>query len=73
MQNYQTHCLDKKNKKQGTGEMKNYQMTTVNKYVELLDKNLTQKEKTIKSAVERYLYRTKKARANAELLENLLA
>lgn len=67
------HCLVKKIKKQGTGEMKNYQMTTVNKYVELLDKNLTQKEKTIKSAVERYLYRTKKARANAELLENLLA
>jgi hypothetical protein len=53
--------------------MKNYQMTTVNKYVELLDKSLTQKEKTIKSAVEKYLYRTKKARANAELLENLLA
>ncbi len=53
--------------------MKNYQMITVNKYVELLDNSLTQKEKTIKSAVERYLYRVKKSRANAELLEDLLA
>jgi len=53
--------------------MKNYQMTTVNKYIELLDNSLTQKEKTIKSAIEKYLYRIKKARANAQLLENLIS
>ena len=57
----------------GTGEMKNYQMTTVSKYMALLDSELTTREKTIKASVERYLYRAKKARSNANLLDALLA
>lgn len=52
--------------------MKNYQMTTVNSYIELLDNELTNKEKTIKASIEKYLHRTRKARSNAKLLENLL-
>ncbi len=53
--------------------MKNYQMTTVNSYVELLDKELSQKDKSIKEAVNSYLHRAEKARNNAQLLEKLLA
>ncbi len=49
-----------------------YQMTTVYKYAELLEQDLTQKEKSIKSAVEKYLLNARKANNNAYLLENLL-
>ncbi len=55
-----------------TGEMKNYQLTTVNKYIELLDSDLTESEKTIKKAIDKYLYKAQKARANAKILDYLL-
>ena len=48
-------------------------MTTVSKYVELLDSELTNKEKTIKASIEKYLYRARKARVNENLLDKLLA
>ncbi|MBO6257596.1 hypothetical protein J6N69_06130 [bacterium] len=53
--------------------MKNYQLTTVNKYIELLDNNVSSEESNIIDAVEKYLYKAKKARANAEILDFLLA
>ncbi len=51
----------------------NYEMTTVYKYVQLLDNGLSEKEENIKSSVERYLFDLNKAKANALLLEQLLA
>lgn len=53
--------------------MKNYQMTTVSKYVELLDKELNKKEKIIKASIDKYLHRARKARVNADILDELLA
>lgn len=53
--------------------MKNYQLTTVNKYIELLDSDLTESEKAIKKAIDKYLYKAQKARANAKILDYLLA
>ena len=53
--------------------MKNYQLTTVSKYIELLDSNLTPSEKAIKKAVDKYLYKAQKARNNAKILDYLLA
>ena len=50
----------------------NYQMTTVYKYAQLLENDLTQKEKSIKSAVEKYLSKARKANENAKILEILL-
>lgn len=64
------HYLDKI---LGIGEMKNYQITTVKKYVELLDKNLSKDEKKVQTAVEKYIHQAKKARTNAEYLEKILA
>ena len=53
--------------------MKNYQLTTVNKYIELLDSDLTESEKAIKKTIDKYLYKAqKKARANAKILDYLL-
>lgn len=49
-----------------------YQMTTVYKYAQLLEQDLSQKEKSIKSAIEKYLSSARKANNNAYLLENLL-
>jgi hypothetical protein len=50
-----------------------YQMTTVYKYAQLLENDLSTKEKSIKSAVEKYLSKARKANVNADLLEELLA
>ena len=56
--------------------MKDYQMTTVCKYVELLDEEMSPKSKQIKYAAEQYLAKMRqrrKANSNANLLELLLA
>ncbi len=50
-----------------------YQMTTVYKYAQLLENDLPVKEKSIKTAVEKYLLKARKANSNADLLEELLA
>lgn len=50
----------------------NYQMTTVVKYLELLDKEDSSDEKVIKASVEKYLHRNK-AKKNASVLSELLA
>lgn len=50
-----------------------YQMTTVYKYAQLLEGDATTKETSIKSAVEKYLTKARKANVNANLLEELLA
>lgn len=50
-----------------------YQMTTVYKYAQLLENDLTSKEKSVKAAVEKYLSKARKANINADLLEELLA
>ena len=52
---------------------KEYQMTTVYKYLELLDKDLNQEEKKISLNAERYLLAMRKNRANADILEKLMA
>jgi hypothetical protein len=52
---------------------KDYQMTTVLKYVEILDEDLSFKEKKIRDSVLRYITRMKKSDANAVFLEKLLA
>ncbi len=55
---------------------KDYQMTTVCKYVELLDEEMSPKSKQIKYAAEQYLAKmrqSRKANSNANLLELLLA
>ena len=51
---------------------KDYQMTTVLKYVEILDEDLSFKEKKIRDSVLRYITRMKKSDANAVFLEKLL-
>lgn len=50
-----------------------YQMTTVYKYAQLLEDDLSAKEKSIKAAVEKYLSKARKANYNADLLNELLA
>jgi|GEM_PF-2049924 len=54
-----------------------YKMTTVYEYASifqrLLDNDLTTGEKSVKKAVERYLYRTQQAKKDADILERLLA
>jgi len=52
---------------------KDYQMTTVYNYLEMLDKGLTEKEKTVSLAAERYLQQARKNRENAKILEQMLA
>ena len=52
---------------------KEYQMTTVLKYVEILDEDLSFKEKKIRDSVLSYIKRMKKSDANAVFLEKLLA
>lgn len=53
--------------------MKNYQMTTVVKYIDILDNELSNKERHIKNSVEKYLHRIRKASTNANILDKLLA
>lgn len=53
--------------------MKNYQMTTVVNYIDILDSESSSKDKNIKSCVEKYLYRIKKSNINANILDQLLA
>ena len=50
-----------------------YQMTTVYKYLELLDKDLKPEEKKISLNAERYLLDLRRSRKNADILEKLLA
>lgn len=53
-----------------------YQMTTVAKYVEMLDSEMNEKDKQIRLAAERYLLKMRKFdkdAQNANLLELLLA
>lgn len=50
-----------------------YKMTTAYEYARLLDNDLTTGEKSVKKAVERYLYRTQQAKKDADILERLLA
>lgn len=50
-----------------------YQMTTVQKYVEILDQDLSFKEKRIRESVLRYITRQKQSESNAQFLEKLLA
>ena len=50
-----------------------YQMTTVYKFAQLLENDISAKEKSIKTAVEKYLSNARKANINADLLEELLA
>ncbi len=52
---------------------KDYQMTTVYNYLELLDNDLNEKEKSVSMAAEKYLLKARKNNANAEILEKLLA
>lgn len=57
-------------------EKQEYQMTTVVKYVEMLDNDLNKKDEQIQSAAELYLKKMRKLRKdmqNAHLLEMLLA
>ena len=49
-----------------------YQMTTVYKYLELLDNDLSAREKAVRSASEKYLINQRRNNRNAELLEKLL-
>ncbi len=51
----------------------NYKMTTVLQYAQLLENDLSDKEQSIKYAVERYLYKSRRANTNAQILEKLLA
>ena len=52
---------------------KEYQMTTVYKYLELLDNDLTPEDKKISLNAERYLSLMRKNRTNVQILEKLLA
>ena len=49
-----------------------YEMTTVCKYVELLENDLTPNEKKVRNAAENYLLKMRRADTNAQILEMLL-
>lgn len=51
----------------------NYKMTTVLQYAQLLENDLSDKDKSVKYAVEQYLYKCRRAYNNAQILEKLLA
>lgn len=54
----------------------NYQTSSVYEYVNLLDKEESfddSKAKLIKSSVEKYMLKARRANSNAKILENLLA
>ncbi len=54
----------------------NYQMVTVNEYVNMLDNEVTYLDndaKEIKASVEKYLLKARRAQTNAKILEALLA
>ncbi|MBQ8458774.1 hypothetical protein IJ541_01580 [bacterium] len=54
----------------------NYQMVTVQEYVNMLDKEVTYLDndaKEIKASVEKYLLNARRAATNAKILETLLA
>ncbi|MBP3821170.1 hypothetical protein J6G99_05945 [bacterium] len=51
---------------------RDYEMTTVYKYVELLENDLKPEEKKIRNAAENYLSKMRRADKNAQILELLL-
>ena len=53
--------------------MNAYEMTTVKAYIDLLDNDLSDKEKSVKKSIQKFIHKARKARENANILEILLA
>lgn len=51
---------------------KDYQMTTVYKYIEMLDNELSPEEKKVRKSAEKYLLQNRKNNVNAIILEQML-